>query len=315
MIATPSASPAAGTYSSTQSVSLGSEGAPYICYSTTTTPTCDWNALSCSIGTRYSTALSIASTTTIQAVSCYQGGASSTVGSYTYTISIPSSGGGSGGGGGSISSPSTPLSTPSSTPSSQTTSSSSQQTSLSDQFNQISNLPTNVQKVVQIIASTYQPLTTQISIYGLIDPNFSTLNSQLQTSVSQFTQTLQNNPSKTTPLITQIQSFRNFQSQQTALLQSNSNIVSYTKNGNTYSLVSLQSSFPELASIEKRIDAVFLKKIENTADPAMIITQRNALVLLIKNVTLAKEQNDTQTLSFLQKNVGTFVRQLINTIQ
>lgn len=98
VITAPTASPAAGSYSSTQSVTLTASGAPYICYSTSATPACNWDALTCTTGTKYSSAISVASTTTIKALSCYQGGDVSGVSSFTYTIST---GGGGGGGGGS----------------------------------------------------------------------------------------------------------------------------------------------------------------------------------------------------------------------
>lgn len=102
VISAPTASPAAGTYSSTQSVSLSASGAPYLCYTSDgTSPVCDWNGLTCTTGTKYSSAVSVASTTTLKALSCYQGSQSSSVSSFTYTISTTSSSGGGGGGGSS----------------------------------------------------------------------------------------------------------------------------------------------------------------------------------------------------------------------
>ena len=99
VISVPIASPGAGTYSSTQNVSLTASGSQYICYSTNgTAPSCNWNTLSCTTGNKYTAPISISSTTTLQGISCYQNGESSSPASYTYTIS---SGGGGGGGGGS----------------------------------------------------------------------------------------------------------------------------------------------------------------------------------------------------------------------
>jgi len=102
IMSSPIASPIAGTYTTAQSVSLSAEGAPYICYTIDgTTPTCDWNALSCATGTKYASALSVTSSTTVNAISCYQASETSPVSSLAYTISAASGGGGGGGGGGS----------------------------------------------------------------------------------------------------------------------------------------------------------------------------------------------------------------------
>lgn len=102
IMASPVASPVAGTYTSTQSITLSAEGAPYICYTVDgTTPTCDWSALSCATGTKYTSALSVTSSTTVNAISCYQASETSSVSSFAYTISTSSGGGGGGGGGGS----------------------------------------------------------------------------------------------------------------------------------------------------------------------------------------------------------------------
>ncbi|OGG65717.1 hypothetical protein A3D71_00890 [Candidatus Kaiserbacteria bacterium RIFCSPHIGHO2_02_FULL_55_20] len=97
---TPVASPDAGTYTSAQSVTLSAEGSPSIRYTTDgSTPTC--------AGSTYSSAISVGSSVTVKALSCYgEGGAtaSSSVASFDYTINIPApapapapSGGGGGG--------------------------------------------------------------------------------------------------------------------------------------------------------------------------------------------------------------------------
>ena len=121
VVALPTASPAPGTYSTAQSVSLTSAGASSIRY------TVDGSAPTCAGGgLLYSAPIVVSSSLTINALSCYASGASSSVGAYTYLISgstlsgtvatssggslsgtvvAPSSGGGgSGGGGGSSSS-------------------------------------------------------------------------------------------------------------------------------------------------------------------------------------------------------------------
>jgi hypothetical protein len=80
--ATPTFSPPAGNYSSTQSVSLSDSTPGAVIYYTTdgsTTPTTS--------SAKYSTALSISATTTIQAIAAASGYANSTVASATYTIS------------------------------------------------------------------------------------------------------------------------------------------------------------------------------------------------------------------------------------
>ncbi len=97
----PSASPVAGTYTSSQSVSLSASGSDSIRY------TIDGSTPSCSSGTVYSAAITVGSTQTIKAISCYDDNgstSSSNVASHAYTINI-SSGGSSGGGGGGMSVP------------------------------------------------------------------------------------------------------------------------------------------------------------------------------------------------------------------
>ncbi len=107
VIAAPTASVAAGTYTSTQSVTLTATGSNSIHYTTDgTTPTC-------STGTTYSSAISISSSATVKAIACYANSNTSDVASFAYTISIPvtvttgnsNAGGGGGGGGGSYIAP------------------------------------------------------------------------------------------------------------------------------------------------------------------------------------------------------------------
>ncbi len=73
------ASPSAGSYNSTQSVTLSSSGSDSIRYSTSGTPS------NCSAGTLYSGAISVASDTTIYTRACDGAGNSSTT-SFAYTI-------------------------------------------------------------------------------------------------------------------------------------------------------------------------------------------------------------------------------------
>ncbi|MBU1020371.1 MAG: chitobiase/beta-hexosaminidase C-terminal domain-containing protein [Firmicutes bacterium] len=92
VIVVPTASPVAGTYTSTQSVTLTATGSTSIHYTISgTDPTC-------TTGTTYSGAISVSSTTTIEAISCYPNSNASTVSSFAYTINTSSSGGGGGGG-------------------------------------------------------------------------------------------------------------------------------------------------------------------------------------------------------------------------
>ena len=89
--APPTASPVAGTYTAAQNVTLTSAAAASINYTTDgTTPTC-------STGTIYVSPISVNSSQTIKAISCYATGLPSAVASFGYTINIPSplnSGGG-----------------------------------------------------------------------------------------------------------------------------------------------------------------------------------------------------------------------------
>ncbi len=101
VVAVPTASPAAGTYTSTQSVSLTAASSQSIHYTTDdSTPTC-------STGSTYASAISVSTSQTIKAISCYLENASSTVASFAYVINTTASGGSVsiGGGGGGWGSP------------------------------------------------------------------------------------------------------------------------------------------------------------------------------------------------------------------
>ena len=94
----PIATPSANLYSSAQNVTLTASGASSIKYTT------DGTAPTCGTGILYTSAISVASSMVIEAISCYTGNASSTVASYQYGITPPTtvpppSGGGQGGGG------------------------------------------------------------------------------------------------------------------------------------------------------------------------------------------------------------------------
>jgi len=95
----PTASLAAGTYTSSQSVTLSASGADSIRY------TVDGSTPTCTSGLVYSSAIAVASTKTIKAISCYSEASGSVsfsnVSAFAYVINISS--GSSGGGGGSIS--------------------------------------------------------------------------------------------------------------------------------------------------------------------------------------------------------------------
>ena len=104
VISVPTFSPVAGVYTSGQSVTLGADGATAICYRTDGTAPACLASNSCLAGsTLYASALSVTTTTTVQAVACYPGNlgtvATSGVSSSTFTITPVSSGGGGGGGG------------------------------------------------------------------------------------------------------------------------------------------------------------------------------------------------------------------------
>lgn len=96
VVVAPTATPAAGSYSSTQNVSLAASGSVSIRYTTDgTDPNCDGG------GSLYAGAIAVSSSLTIHAIACYDAGASN-VASFAYVISIPEntpSGGGGGGNG------------------------------------------------------------------------------------------------------------------------------------------------------------------------------------------------------------------------
>ncbi len=99
-MATVTANPEAGTYTSAQSVTLTATGSRGICYTTSgTTPVCAYAGTSCTTGTIYSSAVSVSQSLTLKAISCYANGNSPAVANHVYTINLYS-GGGSGGGGG-----------------------------------------------------------------------------------------------------------------------------------------------------------------------------------------------------------------------
>jgi len=86
----PIASPAAGTYTASQSVTLTAAGSTAIYY------TADGTAPNSSTGTKYTGVISVTSTTTIKGIAYYGDGSSGPVASYTYVISPPTGGGGGG---------------------------------------------------------------------------------------------------------------------------------------------------------------------------------------------------------------------------
>ncbi len=112
VIVSPTANPVAGTYTLAQSVTLTATGATSVRYTDDgTTPTC--------ASTQYLNTISVASSKTIKAISCYPNNQSSSIVSFAYTINIPSgdtttggttTGGGGGGGGMIIPPPTTSIS-------------------------------------------------------------------------------------------------------------------------------------------------------------------------------------------------------------
>ncbi len=86
-VATPTDSPGAGTYGSTQSVTLSSAtGSAVICYTTNGTTPAATTPGTCSTGTTYSGAISVASTTTIKAIATKSGLSNSGVLTSAYMI-------------------------------------------------------------------------------------------------------------------------------------------------------------------------------------------------------------------------------------
>ena len=112
VVVAPSVSPAAGNFSSTQSVTLTASGSTSIRYTIDgTTPNCTTPT-----GTLYSGAISVSSTKTVKAIACYPDSNVSSVTSATYTIDtggavISPGGGGGGGGSGTPSAPGTTTTT------------------------------------------------------------------------------------------------------------------------------------------------------------------------------------------------------------
>ncbi|MFH0890819.1 MAG: chitobiase/beta-hexosaminidase C-terminal domain-containing protein [Candidatus Liptonbacteria bacterium] len=98
VIVAPTANVAAGTYTSAQSVTLTATGSNSIHY------TADGTTPTCTTGTTYASAISVGSSLTIKAISCYANSNVSSVASFAYTISAPavatgnSNAGGGGGG-------------------------------------------------------------------------------------------------------------------------------------------------------------------------------------------------------------------------
>jgi hypothetical protein len=84
--ATPTFSPGAGTYSSTQTVTISTTAGSVICYNTTGSPATN-GTTGCTTGTLYSGAVSVSTSETLYAVSGGTGYTDSPVGSATYTIS------------------------------------------------------------------------------------------------------------------------------------------------------------------------------------------------------------------------------------
>jgi len=106
--AAPTASPAPGTYTSAQSVTLTAADATSIHY------TIDSSPPTCTTGTVYSGAIAVNVSETIRAVACF-GTVASPVGTFAYGINItvptpPSNGNGNGGGGGGSTPPTTTVS-------------------------------------------------------------------------------------------------------------------------------------------------------------------------------------------------------------
>ncbi len=107
VIEKPTADPVAGTYTSTQNVTLtGGSGTQSIHYTT------DGSAATCTSGSTYSTPIVVDSNLVIEAISCYANSIDSGVILFGYTIDppsgpAPSGGGGGGGGGGIVTTPST----------------------------------------------------------------------------------------------------------------------------------------------------------------------------------------------------------------
>ena len=85
-LATPIFSPNAGTYTSTQSVTLTCPSGSTCCYTTNGSTPAATTPGTCSTGSTYSTAISVASTETVKALASQAGFINSSVGSALYTI-------------------------------------------------------------------------------------------------------------------------------------------------------------------------------------------------------------------------------------
>jgi Chitobiase/beta-hexosaminidase C-terminal domain len=82
----PTFSPAAGTYTGSQNVTLStSSGGAVICYSTTTTPATN-GSTGCTTGTLYSSPITVSSSETLKAIAGGTGYTDSSVGSAAYTL-------------------------------------------------------------------------------------------------------------------------------------------------------------------------------------------------------------------------------------
>lgn len=93
VIATPTASPGAGTYTSSQTVTLTtSTGGSTLCYTTNGSTPAATTAGTCSTGNTLSNGGTtvVATTSTLQVIGTQVGFTNSSVGSYAYTINIPS---------------------------------------------------------------------------------------------------------------------------------------------------------------------------------------------------------------------------------
>ena len=86
--ATPTFSPVAGTYSSTQTVTISTSSGTVICYNTTGSPATN-GTTGCTTGTHYTSPVSVSSSKTLYAVAGGTGLADSSVGSAAYTIAAP----------------------------------------------------------------------------------------------------------------------------------------------------------------------------------------------------------------------------------
>ncbi|MDD4289813.1 MAG: FN3 associated domain-containing protein [Patescibacteria group bacterium] len=91
VIAAPTASPVAGTYHATQSVTLTADGQTAICYTTDdTTPTCA-TPTTCTTGNVYESAILVTLTDTIKSRACYADGSFGPVATDTYTLTCTTS--------------------------------------------------------------------------------------------------------------------------------------------------------------------------------------------------------------------------------